>query len=136
MTNAQKWVAAFLVLFIVLFGLSRIINTDEEDIDNLDSYTENDQYSSKEITSIMEELGCYKCHGESFEGTSLAPSLVGVGKYWNRSELINYFRNPSSYRGDERFDEYKKTYSMEMTSFNEVDLKTLGKIADYILEMK
>lgn len=136
MTNAQKWVAAFLVLFIMLFGLSRLFKSEDTDLENVDTYFDDEEYATKEVSQIMDDLSCYDCHGDKLEGTDLGPSLIGVGKYWNRSELINYFRNPSSYRGDDRFDEYRKKYQMDMTSFNEIDVKILGRIADRVLELK
>jgi hypothetical protein len=53
---------------------------------------------------------------------------------WTRQELINYLRNPQSYMSSNRFKEFKKKYpNVMMPAFNNIDIKDLGKIADYLL---
>jgi len=135
MTNAQKWVAAFLFLFILLFFLERITKTTDSSSKGIEVFN-NESNSEQTITEIITNVGCNKCHGDNLQGTNAGPSLVNVGEHWNRTELINYLRNPDSYGNDQRFIEYKKKYKMPMTSFSDVNLKTLGKIADYVLQLK
>ncbi len=130
MTNAQKWVALFLVVFIFLFVLSKITRKEEVGTNiNYESYEE-------DAVSIMQSQKCFQCHGSNLNGSEKGPSLFGIQKYWSRDALINYLRNPSSYASDKRFEEYKKHYKEFMPSFEEVDTKKLGKIADYILNLK
>jgi len=135
MTNAQKWVAAFLFLFVLLFFLERLTQTTDSSSKDIAVFN-NESNSEQTITEIIANVGCNKCHGDNLRGTNAGPSLVNVSDHWNRTELINYLRNPDSYGNDPRFIEYKKKYKMPMTSFSDVDVKTLGKIADYVLQLK
>jgi cytochrome c2 len=136
MTNAQKWVAAFLVLFVVLFALSKVTKSGGEEYNELEYIMNNSSEEEIDAPTLISNLGCASCHGVNLDGTSNGPNLHGVGENWSRSDLINYFRNPSSYAKGNRFDEYRKKYPIEMRSYNNVELKSLGKIADYILELK
>ncbi len=130
MTNAQKWVALFLLAFILLFVLSKI--TRKEEVSTGTNY----EFYEEDVVSIMQTQKCFQCHGDNLRGTEKGPSLYGIQKYWSRDKLINYFRNPTSYASAERFEEYKKKYKEFMPSFEEVDPKNLGKIADYILSLQ
>ncbi len=130
MTNAQKWVALFLVAFIFLFILAKI--TRKEEVSGGTNY----EVYEEDVVSIMQKQRCFECHGENLQGTGKGPSLYGIQKYWSRAKLINYLRNPKSYASAERFEEYQKKYKEFMPSFEKVDTKNLGKIADYILSLK
>ncbi len=138
MTNAQKWLAAFLVIFVVLFLLGRSTKKEEEPANSQmpqgivqESQQTNENTDGK---TLVGQLGCISCHGENLEGTQLAPSLALVKSHWTRDNLINYLRNPSSYKSDKRFEEYRTKYpNVIMPSFNNIDVKKLGKIADYLL---
>lgn len=138
MTNAQKWLAAFLVIFVVLFLLGRSTKKEEEPTNSQmpqgivqESQQTNENPDGK---TLLGQLGCISCHGENLEGTQLAPSLALVKSHWTRDNLINYLRNPSSYKSDKRFEEYRTKYpNVIMPSFNNIDVKELGKIADYLL---
>lgn len=136
MTNAQKWVFAFLILFIALFALSRLVKEEETGTDSTEYYSKEDGELSggeTDALTLINKQGCVRCHGADLNGTGLAPSLMSIKEYWDRDDLINYLRNPSSYSGDERFEAYKKQYNTLMPSYNNVDVKDLGKIADYLL---
>lgn len=136
MTNAQKWLAAFLGLFLILFFLGRIIRNKEEITETNEPYVEKTLQSNEEIDglTLIKQVGCTSCHGQDLEGSKIAPSLNKVKEHWTRDELINYLRNPSAYNGDERFKEYKLKYkNIIMPSYNNLDVKDLGKIADYLL---
>ena len=62
---------------------------------------------------------------------------VDIKKYWSRDQLINYLRNPNSFMSSERFQDYKAKYSnVIMPSYTNIDVKDLGKIAEYLLELK
>ncbi|MFC2083921.1 c-type cytochrome [Bacteroidota bacterium] len=135
MTNAQKWVAVVLGLFLVLFLISRFTKNDDQADTNFDSYNEQESSSNTKTDGLdlVTKIGCISCHGDDLKGTELGPSLFLVNEYWSRGKLINYLRNPSSFSGDERFEEYKKTYRALMPSYNNIDVKQLGIIAEFIL---
>lgn len=138
MTKPQIWVAAFLVLFILLFLLQRLTNepgTEEKSQMN-SPVTQQDMSSNKDMTpaELVGRLGCTNCHGADLAGTNRAPSLKNVKQYWSKDQLVNYFRNPSSYMSSDRFQEYQKKYpDMVMPSFNNIDVKELGRVAEYLL---
>ncbi len=136
MTNAQKWMAAFLGLFLFLFVLGSI--TKKEDAGNAvtEKYMEEISQASQEIDglALIKQTGCITCHGSELQGTKMAPELKDLKKYWTRDALINYLRNPSSYSDDARFDEYRAKYkNIVMPSYRNIDVKDLGKMADYLL---
>ena len=78
------------------------------------------------------------CHGNDLKGRqNLGPGLYNAAEHFNRDELINYLRNPSDYSGDPRFDEYANQFkNIMMPSYDNLEVKDLGKIADYILSLK
>ncbi len=140
MTKSQIWVAAFLVLFLGLFLLSRLTMEDKatENIKTGNPVPQTD-ISSDEISAadLITRLGCRGCHGADLSGTRMGPELTGLQEYWKRDELINYLRNPNSYMDKDRFRKFKEEYpGIMMPSFNNVDVKELGKVADYLLMQK
>lgn len=140
MTKSQIWVSAFLVLFLALFLLSRL--TKEEDAkENTPPGNPMPQTNiSSENLSVPDmigRLGCKGCHGADLEGTKMGPKLTGLEQNWSRDELINYLRNPNSYMDKDRFTKFKEMFpGVMMPSFSNVDVKDLGKIADYLLSLK
>lgn len=136
MTNAQKWVALFLGVFVTLFLLAKLTQSEETDINEEDYYPSNntEQTSSQDGITLLQNTGCLGCHGTDLQGTNLAPALAGLDQHWDRDGLINYLRNPASYSGDERFEDYKKQFpNVVMPSYSNVDVKKLGQIADFLL---
>lgn len=137
MTNAQKWVAAFLGLFLVLFLLGRYTRKEESQIPL--TMEQSSQQSTQTTGSIdgltlMKQINCISCHGDNLQGTKNGPALVNLKQYWTRDALINYMRNPQSYSGGVRFDNYRTKYkNIIMPSYGNIDVKELGKIADYLL---
>lgn len=139
MTNAQKWVAAFLLLFVILLVAAKLTTFSDNQPAEDYTYTETDnlETNSPAGLSLINKVGCVTCHGQDLKGTKMAPGLYTASKYWNRNDLINYLRQPSSYDGDERFNEYRQKYqSIVMPSYGNIDVKDLGKIADYILSLE
>jgi cytochrome c2 len=139
MTKPQIWVAAFLALFILLFLLARL--TKEEDTSTempVENPVPQTNMSSENLSGadLVNRLGCVTCHGRDLKGTTMGPDLYGVSQYWSRDKLINYLRNPQSFMDNDRFKEYKEKYQTIMPPFNQVDVKDLGKIAEYILSLK
>ncbi len=136
MTNAQKWLAAFLGIFLLLFILGRILQK-EETFSNSENYSEKTMQSNQELDAmtLIQQTGCVSCHGQNLEGSNIAPALVNIKEHWTRDGLINYLRNPSSYGSGERFKEYKLKYrNIVMPAYNNLDVKDLGRIADFLLE--
>jgi len=136
MTNAQKWIAAFLGLFLILFILGRVTKN-EESVNEIKHDYENEsaeQTADVDGLTLIQQNGCTACHGQNLEGTKMAPALVNIKEYWSRDGLINYLRNPSAYDNNKRFDEYRAKYkNIIMPSYGNLDVKDLGKIAEYLL---
>ena len=139
MTKPQIWIAAFLALFILLFLLARVTkdNGSEKTIEHNPVPQTGMSSESASGEDMVNRLGCVTCHGRDLTGTVMGPNLHNISQYWTRDRLINYLRNPQSFMDNERFQEYKKKYPQTiMPPFNHVDVKELGKVAEYILELK
>jgi cytochrome c2 len=140
MTKPQIWVAAFLLLFIVLFMIGRLTKEDEpmKDFSGMNN-SRMGQQTSAELTGdkLIQSFGCTNCHGVDLAGTNMGPSLKGLKEFWSsRDNLINYLRNPNSFMDKDRFKEYKAKYPNGiMPSYGNKDVKDLGKIADYLLTL-
>lgn len=139
MTKPQIWIAAILGLFILLFLLQRATKQDEQNAPRTgmtpmpQSNIANEELSAKDL---MIQIGCVTCHGLNLEGSPKGPSLIGVKEFWTRDQLINYLRNPNSFMNSKRFKEYKEKYpTVLMPSYNNIDVKDLGKIAEYLLQL-
>lgn len=140
MTKPQIWVAAFLLLFIVLFLLNRLTKEEEvmKDFSGMNN-SEMSEQTGADLTGdkLIETFGCTNCHGVDLAGTNMGPSLKGLKEFWSsRDNLINYLRNPNSFMDSDRFKEYKIKYPNGiMPSYGNKDVKDLGKIADYLLTL-
>jgi cytochrome c553 len=136
MTKSQIWIASLLLLFLILFGISQLTQKESENKsgNNLTGNGNSGASNKQTALTLIKANGCTSCHGIDFKGTDLAPALVGAKQYWsNRDDLINYLRNPSSFMDKERFEHYREKYTrVVMPSFNNLDVKDLGKIADYV----
>jgi mono/diheme cytochrome c family protein len=141
MTKPQIWIASVLVLFFLLFILEK--NTQRSDVQKKETPNmvpvpqtgESSRASTPE--QLVGSLGCTGCHGSDLSGTKMAPALYNVKQNWSRDELINYLRNPSSYMDSDRFKNFKAMYpNVMMPSFSNIDVKELGKIADYLLKLQ
>lgn len=136
MTNAQKWVLAAFIVFIALLVIGRYSQSIEADsVLGYDSQS-NESVEQMDGMELITKTGCTSCHGGDLKGTAMAPSLFEAKNYWTRDKLINYLRNPSSYSGDARFDAYRQKYRALMPSYNNIDVKQLGVIADYLLHLE
>jgi cytochrome c2 len=141
MTKPQIWIATFLALFILLFLLARLTKETEtnQTVPSVDSPVPQTGLSSENLSprELITKLGCVTCHGNDLNGTRMGPSLHNVSEYWSRDKLINYLRNPTSFADTERFKKFKEQYKgLIMPSFGNIEVKELGKIADYLLELK
>ena len=139
MTKPQIWVAAFLALFLLLFLLQRVTKNEEPKNPNFSTNTVPQSNMSSENISgkdLIARIGCYNCHGSDLAGTVKGPSLAGINEFWSRDQLINYLRNPNSFMSSERFKNYQGKYpNVIMPSYNNIDVKDLGKIAEYLLQL-
>ncbi len=138
MTNVQKWILAALVIFIGLFILGKATENNEPAEDAV-YYEEAPAQTdgASQIQNLFTVNNCFNCHGSDLKGTTLGPTLYTAGEYWDRADLINYLRNPADYSGDERFEAFKERYNhIVMPSYDNVDVKELGKMADYILSLQ
>ncbi|MFA7227562.1 MAG: cytochrome c [Melioribacteraceae bacterium] len=134
MTNAQKWVALFLGLFLILFLLGRLTMKEEEQMPPMMGEQSTQQSADIDGLTLIKQTGCISCHGDDLQGTKLAPALANLKQFWSRDALINYLRNPQSYSRDVRFDEYREKYrNVIMPSYGNIDVKELGKMAEYLL---
>ena len=137
MTKSQIWVASFLVVFLILFFLGRVSkNVDSENGQTTTSPMPQSNMTSEDLSGqeLTSKLGCVNCHGTELNGTKMGPSLHNVKDNWTRDNLINYLRNPSSYMDSDRFKEFKRQYpGVIMPSFNNIQVKDLGKVAEYLL---
>ncbi len=141
MTKPQIWVAAFLVLFMLLFLLQKVTNEPgRKTTGPTDSPVSQQNMASNENLSpaeLINKLGCKNCHGQDLAGTKMAPSLQNLSQYWSKDQLTNYLRNPSSFMDGDRFKKYQQEYpGMVMPSFNNINVQELGKISDYLLNQK
>jgi Cytochrome c len=140
MTKPQIWVAAFLALFILLFVLSRVTKENKTTIDSaIGSPNPQSNMTSQDLTAeqLISKLSCTTCHGTDLKGTKMGPSLYHAAEYWKRDDLINYLRNPTSFSDTKRFQKYEEQFpGMIMPTFGHINVKDLGKIADYLLTLK
>ncbi|HEX3072871.1 MAG TPA: cytochrome c [Ignavibacteriales bacterium] len=138
MSKSQIWIASFLGLFLILFLFSRIFKDDasEAELKN-EQVNEGTAAQTEDPVEALRRNGCMGCHGPALEGTNLAPALTGIKEYWNsREELISYLRNPNSFMDKDRFQNYKSKYNSVMPGYGNLDIKELGRIADYLLSLK
>ena len=138
MTKPQIWIATFLTLFILLFLLSRLTKQNDTSQNgpevNPQTNMSSENLSPKELIT---KIGCVSCHGNDLQGTKMGPSLHNISEYWSRDKLINYLRSPSSFSDTDRLKKLMEQYpGMIMPPFNNIDVKDLGKVADYLLELK
>lgn len=129
--------AAFLGLFLILLVVGRIAKKDDEVETMTPQMMQQSQQSSSQYGdgfSLIKQAGCITCHGSNLQGSKMAPALTGLAEYWTREKLINYLRNPASFGTAERFAEYKEKYkNIVMPSYNNIDIKDLGRMADFLL---
>ncbi len=129
MTNAQKWIALFLGLFIILLIITYATEPKEEG-----QFDEAAMQTALTGEQIYADLNCASCHGGDLQGTNQAPALLNLGKNWTKTELINYLRNPESFGSDERIKKFKEQFGNSfMPDFDGVETKRLGILAEYLL---
>jgi len=132
MTNAQKWVATFLVLFILLLVLSKMTNrqggTDQS------KATENIESSENiDVENLLVNNRCFTCHGKDLNGSEMGPFLAKISENWRKSSLVSYFQNPKAFLNNPRMVLLSEKYRTEMPAIDMLSGKELEAIADYLL---
>jgi len=143
MTKTQIWSAAFLGIFVLLFLLQKLAGTEYGSSPSMGMGMPSQSQSTDTMASsdangdvLVKQFNCLACHGVDLKGTKMAPALVGLNTYYDRDKLINYLRSPNNYMEQDRFKQYKGKYkNIVMPSYGNKDVKELGKIADYLLEL-
>ena len=140
MTKPQIWVAAFLVVFILLFMLQKLTQKEEAPTRDLSSQMNNqmmeESTTGSDLTAqqLISNFGCTNCHGGELQGTPMAPALTNLSSNWGKESLLNYLRNPNDFMDEARFKEYKQKYpSQIMPPYGNKNIKDLGKIVDFLL---
>ncbi len=139
MTNAQKWVSIFLVMFILLLVLSKMTNrqgnenetTVFEDIESVE--TESVEIN---IDYLLGSNRCYTCHGKDLNGTGMGPSLAKVGDNWKKVSLVSYFQNPKAFLNNTRMAVLKEQYNRDMPAQERMTMEELEAVAEYLLNRK
>ena len=142
MTNAQKWVSSFLVLFILLLVLSKMTNRQESETETVET-VEPENYESGEnqsseiyVGDLLANNRCFTCHGNDLNGTGMGPSLANVSDNWKKVSLISYFQNPKAFFSNPRMASLKKNYNRDMPAQERMSLEELDALAEYLLTRK
>ena len=135
MTNAQKWVSIFLVLFILLLVLSKLTSRSEDEASNIDEYnsTPTEQMSQAEI--LISNNKCMDCHGSNLDGSASGPSLTSVGQDWKKEDLLTFLKNPRAFSDDFRVQRHKNKYRMGMTAVDKLNDEELNVLADHLMNL-
>ncbi|MBA4251601.1 MAG: hypothetical protein C0425_07670 [Chlorobiaceae bacterium] len=137
MTKTQIWTAGFLLLFTLLFFLQKATSTGEAELTTLSENYGTTQSNVPTGDILVKQFTCTTCHGGNLQGTAMGPTLYNLSEHYDRDKLINYLRNPQSFIASDRMKAFREKYkNVIMPSYNNKDVKELGKIADYLLQLK
>ena len=138
MTNAQKWVTVFLLLFVLLLALSKLTNKDETSSGA--NYSEENVNPNEPVQINAEKLisqnRCLTCHGRDLGGSGMGPSLTNLSDNWERDALINYLKNPSSFLNTARMAVLREKYGSDMPAVKNLNNDELTAIAEFLLKLK
>ena len=136
MTNAQKWVAVFLLLFVILLVLSKLTRKEEDTYTDIDesTYQETEPVSQNPIEVLIGKGNCRMCHGSDLAGSGSGPSLSNLKENWNKEDLISYLKDPSSFKDDSRIAKSKGKYRMAMPPTDKLTDEELNIFVDHLLE--
>jgi len=137
MTNAQKWVSIFLVLFVILLALSKLTSRNEDesyDSSNRYNSTQTEQISQVEI--LISNNKCMDCHGPNLDGSASGPSLTKVGQDWTKEELLKFLKDPRAFSNDPRVQRHKGKYRMGMVSVDKLNDEELSILANHLMTLK
>jgi cytochrome c2 len=136
MTNAQKWVAGFLLLFVLLLALSKMTERGESKTDSYDEVeVETTQTAPKDINAenLLANNRCFICHGVDLAGSGMGPSLAEVGDNWNQENLVSYLKNPAAFLGDQRMVVLKEKYNRDMPALQNLSEEELNVLAEHLI---
>lgn len=138
MTNAQKWVTVFLILFVLLLALSKLTNKDEKS--SAANYSEENVNPNETVQINAEKLisqnRCLTCHGRDLGGSGMGPSLTNLSDNWEKDALINYLKDPSSFLNTARMAVLKEKYGSDMPAVKNLSNDELSAIAEFLLKLK
>lgn len=142
MTNAQKWVTAALVLFILLLVLAKITKRDESGTEYVDTYVpekvepSTNKPSGIYVGDLLANNRCYTCHGNDLNGTGMGPSLTNVSDNWNKADLVSYFQNPKEFLNIPRMANLKEKFNKEMPAIEGMTQEEFEALAEHLLTRK
>lgn len=135
MTNAQKWVSVFLVLFVLLLALSKLTESEEQ---TSDSYYNEEIVSSSEpkelnVENLLANNKCYVCHGRDLNGSGMGPSLANLSANWKADNLVSYLENPKAFLNNPRMAVLKDKFGTEMPAVKGLSSEELKALAEYLI---
>ncbi len=134
MTNAQKWVSVFLILFILLLVLSKVTARQGSEVEEIENIAEvKPQSTGIDVKSLLANNRCYTCHGGDLNGTGMAPSLAKVGDNWKVGNLVSYLQNPKAFLNNTRMAVLKQKYGREMPAQDKMTNDELKALAEYLI---
>ncbi len=142
MTNAQKWVTAVLVIFILLLVVAKMTKREESVTEYADDYVtekvESDTTPSSGIYvgDLLANNRCFTCHGNDLNGTGMGPSLANVSDNWKKANLVSYFQNPKAFLNNPRMAALKDKYNKEMPAQERMTQEELEALAEHLLTRK
>ncbi len=137
MTNAQKWVSIFLVLFILLLVLSKITDREESEATISENIESVETESVKiDVEYLLGSNRCFTCHGKDLNGTGMAPSLANVSENWKKNSLVSYFQNPKAFLSNPRMAVLAEKYNRDMPAQERMTMEELEAVAEYLLNRK
>ncbi|PIQ08317.1 MAG: hypothetical protein COW71_12445 [Ignavibacteriales bacterium CG18_big_fil_WC_8_21_14_2_50_31_20] len=138
MTNAQKWVTVFLILFVLLLALSKLTNKDEKS--SAANYSEENVNPNETVQINAEKLisqnKCLTCHGRDLGGSGMGPSLTNLSDNWEKDALINYLKDPSSFLNIARMAVLREKYGSDMPAVKNLSNDEISAIAEFLLKLK
>jgi mono/diheme cytochrome c family protein len=142
MTNAQKWVTAVLVIFILLLVLSKMTKREDSETEYEDTYapekveTDAKPSSGIYVGDLLANNRCFTCHGNDLNGTGMGPSLANVGDNWNKADLVSYFKNPKAFFNNPRMAKLKGNFKTDMPAQEKMTQEELEALAEHLLTRK
>lgn len=138
MTNAQKWVIVFLVLFILLLALSKLTKREESSTESTstEETMQNGEPAQINAENLIAKNRCVSCHGRDLNGSSMGPSLINLSANWEKSDLVSYLQNPSSFLSNARMAMLKDKYGRDMPAVKNMTAEELDVLASFLLDIK
>jgi len=142
MTNAQKWVTAVLVIFILLLVLGKMTKREDSETVYEDTYvSENVESEAKPssgiyVSDLLANNRCFTCHGNDLNGTGMGPSLANVSDNWNKVDLVSYFKNPKGFFNNPRMAKLRDNFKTDMPAQEKMTHEELEALAEHLLTRK